>query len=85
MLLDWFTVEIETVPLPESEWNYLPGSSPLHLQKATKYVYFCSRIHVEKRVKLTFSFSDEFTDSEILHDHNVMTKFIQMYGSDNFR
>lgn len=84
MLLDWFTIEIETVPLPEDKWDYIPGSRPLHLQKATKNVYFCSRLHVNKRVKLTFSFSDEFTDSDILHDSNVMSKFLQMYGHDNW-
>lgn len=84
MLHDWFTIEIVTVPLPEEQCNYIPGSTPLHYQTSEKHVYFCSRIHVNKRVKLTFSFTDEFTDFDILHDSTVMSKFIQMYGADSW-
>lgn len=83
-LLDFFTIEIVTVPLAESDCDYIVGSRPLHYQTTEKHVYFCSKIHVNKRVKLTITFSDEFSDSEILRDHNVVSKFIQMYGSDNW-
>lgn len=79
MLHDWFTIEIEEVPC---EGYHAPGTT--RWIETSKNVYFCSRIHVNKRVKLTFSFSGEFSDFDILHDHNVMTKFIQMYGADSW-
>lgn len=83
-LQDYFAVEIETRDLPEKDCHYEIGVHPLTWITTSKHVFFTSRIHVQKRVELTFSFSGIFTDYEILHDHNVMTKFLQMYGNDNF-
>ena len=48
----------------------------------SQYVYFLAPLHVNKKVKLTFSFSMEFNDWEILNDRDVMTKFINMYGHE---
>jgi isocitrate lyase len=49
-----------------------------------KHVLFHSSIHKNMPVKLTFCFSGDFTDYEILNDHSVMTKFIEHFGVDSF-
>lgn len=48
----------------------------------SKHVLFHSTIHKNMPVKLTFCFAHTFTDSQILNDHSVMTKFIQHFGAD---
>lgn len=84
LLRDYFTVEIEERELPEDQHDWEIGVSPLVWVTTSKHVFFTSRIHVNKRVELTFSFSGIFKDHEILKDHNVITKFLQMYGADSF-
>lgn len=53
--------------------------------EGSKHVLFHSSIHKNMPVKLTFCFSDRFTDSEILNDHSVMTKFIAHFGVDGLK
>lgn len=52
--------------------------------EGSKHVLFHSTIHKNMPVKLTFCFASTFTDHSILHDRDVMTKFIQHFGSDCF-
>ena len=47
-------------------------------------VVFCSRIHVNKENKCSFSFSHAFTDGEILRDDTLATWIYNRYGSDIF-
>ena len=47
-----------------------------------RHVEFHSSIHKNMPVRLTFCFSSQFTDGDILRDHNVMTKFIEHFGAD---
>ena len=53
-------------------------------ENGTKRVAFASKIHVGKLYPLTFSFADTFTDNEILKDHDVITRFTEMFGADAF-
>lgn len=46
-----------------------------------KHVEFHSTIHKNMPVKLTFCFSDSFSDSAILNDRDVITKFINHFGA----
>lgn len=48
----------------------------------TKVVYFLSEIHVNRRVALNPSFSDEFRDAEILRDHDIISGIHARYGLD---
>lgn len=49
-----------------------------------KHVVFTSTIHVRKEVEVTWCYSLEFTDAEILADTNLAAKFSQHYGKDAF-
>ena len=48
----------------------------------TKVAYFISEIHVNRRVGLNPSFSDEFRDAEILRDRNLLSTIYAKYGTD---
>ena len=50
----------------------------------TKYVTFCSTIHVNKETKASPCFSTEFTDSAILNDHDLYGWVVRRYGADIF-
>lgn len=50
----------------------------------TKYVTFCSTIHMNKEVKASFCFSAEFTDFAILDDRDLYTWVVRRYGADLF-
>lgn len=50
----------------------------------TKYVTFCSTIHMNKEVKVGFGFSEEFTDFAILDDNDLYSWVINKYGADLF-
>lgn len=47
-------------------------------------IVFCSRIHVNKEVKASFSFDHSFTDGQILRDSTLITWVYNRYGSDIF-
>lgn len=47
----------------------------------TKRVYFMSRIHVNRDSAVSFSFSDEFSDYEILEDLTLLRWVQERYGS----
>ena len=51
----------------------------------TKYIYFHSRIHVNKVNKLNLCFSTTFTDQEILNDFGIIRRIHDMYGTDIYR
>ncbi len=51
----------------------------------TKYVFFHSRIHVNKKVELFPCFSTDFTDAEILRDRDLLTNIYSRYGVDIFQ
>ncbi|UYL05222.1 hypothetical protein DIDNDMLP_00237 [Klebsiella phage KP13-7] len=84
LLRDYYAIEIEERELPEDKHYWESGVSPLLRVTTSKHVFFTSRIHVNKRVELTFSFSGSYKDHEILNDRIVINKFIQMYGVDSF-
>ena len=48
----------------------------------TKVAYFISEIHVNRRVELNPSFSDEFRDAEILRDRDLLSRIHAKYGTD---
>ena len=50
----------------------------------TKYVTFCSTIHVNREVKASLCFSAEFTDYAILDDHDLYGWVVRRYGADLF-
>lgn len=47
----------------------------------TKYVYFNTTIHVNKRVRLPVCFTNKFTDSQILSDHTLYTQISEGWGN----
>lgn len=51
----------------------------------TKEVTFLAPFYVNKTLKLTFCFNKSFSDYDILHDKDVMTKFINSYGVDSLK
>ena len=50
----------------------------------TKYVTFCSTIHVTKESKVSPRFSAEFSDYDILDDNDLYAWVIRRYGADLF-
>ena len=50
----------------------------------TKYVTFCSTIHVSREVKASPCFSAELTDYAILDDHDLYGWVVRRYGADLF-
>lgn len=50
----------------------------------TKYVTFCSTIHVNREVEASPCFSAEFTDYAILDDHDLYSWVVCRYGADLF-
>lgn len=46
----------------------------------TKKVRFCSKIHIPRRTELSWTYGQQFTDSEILFDGQLIDKFHQMFG-----
>ena len=50
----------------------------------SKYVTFCSTIHVNKESKASPCFSAEFSDYAILDDRDLFTWVIRRYGADLF-
>ena len=50
-------------------------------ENGSKHVIFHSTIHVNKQRKLTFCFSKDFTDAEILKDYSVIKKAWELYGN----
>lgn len=48
----------------------------------SKRVSFIAPLHVNKVVEMTYSFkADEFTDSNILYSDELMTNYLQCYGT----
>lgn len=50
----------------------------------SKYVRFHSRIHKNMPTELTYCYSTDFADHEILRDHSLLTKFIEHFGVASF-
>lgn len=46
----------------------------------SKHVYFLSRIHVNKEVQVSFTFSTDFSDAQILNDNDLYTWIVNHYG-----
>lgn len=73
-------------------YNFLRGrnlqpwySIRIEERDGSKYVTFCSRIHVQKEVTASFSYNAEcFTDYQILDDHSLVTWVYARYGTDIF-
>ena len=51
----------------------------------TKFIYFHSRIHVNKVNRLNLCFSTTFTDQKILNDFHIIGRIHDMYGTDIYR
>ena len=51
----------------------------------TKFIFFHSRVHVNKVNKLNLCFSTTFTDQEILNDPGTIRRIHDMYGTDIYR
>lgn len=47
----------------------------------SKYVYFYSKIHVNRVVEMPVCYSTKFTDQEILKDRDLVTQVINRYGN----
>jgi len=56
--------KMESVPLPD--WMYINVTTDVDI--GSKHLTVCSRIHVNKEVRVGPSYSDAFTDQEILKD-----------------
>ena len=54
--------------------------SVVQKNEGTKGVHVLSPMYVEKEHTLVHSFSNEFTDYEVLHACNVLLTLKQMYG-----
>lgn len=50
----------------------------------SKHVFFQSRIHLNKELHVSFQFSTEFSDWEILNDRDLITWVFNRYGSEIF-
>lgn len=82
-LQDWYHIEIETRELPEEQQHFELGTSIW--VTTSKQAFFCSRIHVEKRIKIgADSYSGLFTAREILNCNYVSTSICQRIGGDIF-
>lgn len=46
----------------------------------SRKVFIHSKIHMEKVKELSFSYSNEFTDEDILKDPDLYKKIASMYG-----
>lgn len=63
-----------------------PGAFKLSIEivrdteKNTAKVIIHAPLHMNKRKEPTFCWSCDFTDREILRDHNLVSKMIQWYG-----
>ncbi|EAR2661081.1 hypothetical protein BZF66_05835 [Salmonella enterica] len=78
-LQDWYHIEIETRELPEEQQHFEQGTSIW--VTTDKRIYFCSRIHVNKRVKIgADSYSGLFTNSNLLNDKYI--KVYERFGTD---
>ena len=51
-----------------------------NVREDTKEVTFCSRIHVNKEVVLPTTYSDQFTDEQILRDGTLFNAVISRWG-----
>ena len=75
--------------MPSHTYTYLCGFQlPHHSVKITcengrKQVSFIAPFYHNKESKITWEFSDVFTDHQILNDRDVLKEFIQRYGSDS--
>lgn len=49
-------------------------------EDGSKSVIFYSPLYVNKRVKLPWSYSAAYTDSEILRDRHLFIKYQELYG-----
>ena len=49
-----------------------------------KHVIFTSTIHVREEVEVTWCYSLDWSDEQILNDTNLAAKFSQHYGKDAF-
>lgn len=47
-----------------------------------KYVIMCSRMHMTKRIELSWCYGTSFSNEEILRDGNLHAKLSQTYGPD---
>jgi|AGFS01.1.fsa_nt_gi hypothetical protein len=80
-LQDWYHIEIETRQLPEEQQHFELGTSIW--VTTSKQVFFCSRIHVEKRIKIgADSYSGLFTTNELMNCNYVSTSICQKIGGD---
>lgn len=71
-----------------SYYSWLGGQRLQHWYKIrienngdTKHIVFCSKIHVNKEVKVNFGFaSNSFTDKDVLNDRDLMAWVLNRYG-----
>lgn len=82
-LQDWYHLEVVTHTLPEDQQHFEQGTSIW--VTTSKEIFFCSRIHVEKRIKVgADSYSGLFTDLEVINCNYVSTSICQRIGGDIF-
>ncbi len=50
-----------------------------------KQVFFVAPLYVNKISKVSFSYSDVWSDMSILNDSALLTQFINRYGADSLK
>jgi hypothetical protein len=60
------------------------GSIRIEAVGDSKFVIFCSEIHVNRESRVSFSYANTFSDWEILRDRTLVTWVINRYGADAF-
>lgn len=60
----------------------LPGylSIEIREENGSKHVYVHSKIHVNKERKISYSYSTDFTNEQILNDPQLFQTIANMYG-----
>ena len=82
-LQDWYHLEVVTHTLPEEQQHFELGTTKWIT--TSKEIFFCSRIHVNKRFKIGCdSYSGAFTDQEVINCNRVSTSICQRVGGDIF-
>lgn len=80
-LQNWYHIEVVTITLPEEQQHFEQGTSIW--VSTRKEAYFCSRIHVNKRIKIgADSYSGLFTDDQILNCNYVSTSIANLIGGN---
>lgn len=60
------------------DWAYVE----IEERDDTKRVIMCSRMHINKRIELTWSYDTSFSIQKILQDGNLHAKLSQTFGPD---